>query len=115
MNRRPPDDDVGKYDSGSWRAAIVHCTAWRNGDVGGWYDCWTEAIGDQEGELAGAEVGDGDGGIDTDEVECVIANAIYKVSVSSRHCADACSRQTGKCHRDLPKKESCCVARQAAN
>ncbi|KAF2170167.1 hypothetical protein M409DRAFT_19773 [Zasmidium cellare ATCC 36951] len=28
--------------------------------------------------LAGAEVGDGDGGIDNDEVECLIANAIYK-------------------------------------
>lgn len=30
-------------------------------------------------QMAGAEVGDGDGGIDTDEVECLIANAIYKV------------------------------------
>ena len=30
--------------------------------------------------LAGAEVGDGEGGIDSDEVECLIANAIYKVS-----------------------------------
>ena len=29
--------------------------------------------------LAGAEVGDGEGGIDSDEVECLIANAIYKV------------------------------------
>jgi COP9 signalosome complex subunit 12 len=29
--------------------------------------------------LAGAEVGDGEGGIDGDEVECLIANAIYKV------------------------------------
>ena len=30
-------------------------------------------------QMAGAEVGDGDGGTDTDEVECMIANAIYKV------------------------------------
>ena len=30
-------------------------------------------------QMAGAEVGDGDGGIDTDQVECLIANAIYKV------------------------------------
>lgn len=30
-------------------------------------------------QMAGAEVGDGDGGIDGDEVECLIANAIYKV------------------------------------
>ena len=29
--------------------------------------------------MAGAEVGDGEGGIDGDEVECLIANAIYKV------------------------------------
>ena len=35
-------------------------------------------------QMAGAEVGDGDGGIDGDEVECLIANAIYKVcSISS--------------------------------
>lgn len=33
--------------------------------------------------LAGAEVGDGDGGIDNDEVECLIANAIYKVCTVS--------------------------------
>lgn len=31
-------------------------------------------------QMAGAEVGDGEGGVDTDEVECLIANAIYKVS-----------------------------------
>lgn len=30
-------------------------------------------------QMAGAEVGDGEGGIDGDEVECLIANAIYKV------------------------------------
>lgn len=30
-------------------------------------------------QLAGAEVGDGDDGVDFDEVECLIANAIYKV------------------------------------
>ncbi len=30
-------------------------------------------------QMAGAEVGDGDEGIDSDEVECLIANAIYKV------------------------------------
>ena len=29
--------------------------------------------------MAGAEVGDGEGGVDADEVECLIANAIYKV------------------------------------
>jgi COP9 signalosome complex subunit 12 len=29
--------------------------------------------------LAGAEVGDGEGGVDGDEVECLVANAIYKV------------------------------------
>ncbi|KAK3723193.1 COP9 signalosome (CSN) subunit [Vermiconidia calcicola] len=29
-------------------------------------------------QMAGAEVGDGDGGVDGDEVECLIANAIYK-------------------------------------
>jgi hypothetical protein len=29
--------------------------------------------------MAGADVGDGDGGVDGDEVECAIANAIYKV------------------------------------
>ena len=29
--------------------------------------------------MAGAEVGDGEGGLDGDEVECLIANAIYKV------------------------------------
>lgn len=33
--------------------------------------------------LAGAEIGDSDGGIDTDEVECAIANAIYKVFEST--------------------------------
>lgn len=32
-------------------------------------------------QLAGAEVSDGDGGIDNDEVECLIANAIYKVRI----------------------------------
>lgn len=30
-------------------------------------------------QLAGAEVDDGEGGVDRDEVECVIANMIYKV------------------------------------
>lgn len=30
-------------------------------------------------QMAGAEITDGDGGIDGDEVECLIANAIYKV------------------------------------
>ena len=30
-------------------------------------------------QMAGAEVGDGEGGVDVDEVECLIANAIYKV------------------------------------
>lgn len=30
-------------------------------------------------QISGAEVGDGNGGIDTDEVECLLANAIYKV------------------------------------
>lgn len=30
-------------------------------------------------QIAGAEVGDGEGGIDGDEVECLIANGIYKV------------------------------------
>lgn len=29
--------------------------------------------------MAGAEVGDGEGGIDSDEVECLVSNAIYKV------------------------------------
>ena len=32
-------------------------------------------------QMAGAGVGDGNGGIDGDEVECLIANAIYKVSL----------------------------------
>ena len=32
-------------------------------------------------QLAGAEVGDGNGGIDTDQVECLIANEMYKVSL----------------------------------
>lgn len=31
-------------------------------------------------QMAGAEVGDGEGGVDVDEVECLIANSIYKVS-----------------------------------
>lgn len=31
--------------------------------------------------LSGAEVGDGNGGIDDDEVECLIANTIYKVRI----------------------------------
>jgi len=30
-------------------------------------------------KMAGAEVDNGEGGVDTDEVECVIANSIYKV------------------------------------
>lgn len=30
--------------------------------------------------VAGADVGDGEGGVDVDEVECLIANSIYKVS-----------------------------------
>jgi len=29
-------------------------------------------------KMAGAEVDNGEGGVDTDEVECVIANSIYK-------------------------------------
>ncbi|KAK5128104.1 hypothetical protein LTR08_004196 [Meristemomyces frigidus] len=29
-------------------------------------------------QMAGAEVGDGEGGVDVDEVECLIANSIYK-------------------------------------
>lgn len=33
-------------------------------------------------QLAGAEVDDGEGGVDRDEVECVIANMIYKVCSS---------------------------------
>lgn len=33
--------------------------------------------------MAGAEVGDGEGGVDGDEVECLIANAIYKVRYPS--------------------------------
>lgn len=32
--------------------------------------------------MAGAEVDNGEGGVDTDEVECVIANSIYKVRPS---------------------------------
>lgn len=35
-------------------------------------------------QMAGAEVGDGDGGVDGDEVECVVANMIYKVSRTCR-------------------------------
>ena len=31
--------------------------------------------------VAGADVGDGEGGVDGDEVECVVANCIYKVCV----------------------------------
>lgn len=34
-------------------------------------------------QMAGAEVGDGEGRVDEDEVECLIANAIYKVSSHS--------------------------------
>ena len=30
-------------------------------------------------QMAGAEVGDGEGGVDMEEVECLIANSIYKV------------------------------------
>jgi len=37
-------------------------------------------------QLAGAEVDDGEGGVDRDEVECVIANMIYKVCCSLPHC-----------------------------
>ena len=33
-------------------------------------------------QMAGAEVGDGEGGIDGDEVECLIANSMYKVCQS---------------------------------
>lgn len=35
--------------------------------------------------LAGAEVGDGEGGIDGDEVECLVANGIYKVRAFNHH------------------------------
>jgi COP9 signalosome complex subunit 12 len=34
-------------------------------------------------QMAGAEIGDGEGGVDIDEVECLIANSIYKVSRQS--------------------------------
>ena len=37
-------------------------------------------------QMAGAEVGDGDGGVDGDEVECLIANAIYKVRAVLHSC-----------------------------
>ena len=46
-------------------------------------------------QLAGADVGDGNGGIDNDEVECLIANAIYKVRsfiTSPRMIQTSCSR-----------------------
>ena len=46
-------------------------------------------------QMAGAEVGDGDGGIDGDEVECLIANAIYKVSLSTLGPRLACSAGYG--------------------
>ena len=41
-------------------------------------------------QMAGAEVGDGDGGIDGDEVECLIANAIYKVCLFSPKAYQVC-------------------------
>lgn len=34
---------------------------------------------------AGADVSDGNGGVDQDEVECMIANMIYKVSICRKH------------------------------
>jgi hypothetical protein len=47
--------------------------------------------------LSGAEVSDGEGGIDRDEVECAMANMIYKVSYSGQNrqresCTDWCNR-----------------------
>nr|POF17053.1 protein csn12 like [Quercus suber] len=36
-------------------------------------------------QIAGAEVGDGEGGVDSDEVECLLANAIYKVRLTLSH------------------------------
>jgi hypothetical protein len=48
--------------------------------------------------LSGAEVSDGEGGIDRDEVECAMANMIYKVSYTlvytcrSGLCVDLCNR-----------------------
>lgn len=47
--------------------------------------------------LAGAEVGDGDGGIDNDEVECLIANAIYKVCRLSSPFGDGLWRDVMMC------------------
>jgi hypothetical protein len=45
--------------------------------------------------MAGAEVGDGEGGVDGDEVECLIANAIYKVclltKLQEQQCRPLCS------------------------
>jgi len=40
-------------------------------------------------QVAGAEVGDGEGGVDGDEVECLIANSIYKVCPKARHVIDS--------------------------
>lgn len=45
--------------------------------------------------IAGAEVSDGEGGIDSDEIECAIANMIYKVSLSA-FCPVPSLRQPGQ-------------------
>jgi hypothetical protein len=47
--------------------------------------------------VSGAEVSDGEGGIDRDEVECAIANMIYKVrslpfADSLQSVPDICTR-----------------------
>ena len=44
-------------------------------------------------QLAGADVSDGEGGIDRDEVECALANMIYKVSWSA--LSSACTSLAG--------------------
>ena len=36
-------------------------------------------------QIAGAEVSDGAGGVDVDEVECLVANLIYKVRLTALH------------------------------
>lgn len=47
-------------------------------------------------QLAGAEVDDGEGGVDRDEVECVIANMIYKVCAFLFHHHCSVSRMRGR-------------------
>lgn len=62
-------------------------------------------------QMAGAEVGDGEGGIDGDEVECLIANAIYKV------CLHAAAQQAPPCfqfQQRLPSPLSAGMLAQAA-